>query len=1058
MIRGSNRSGSKYETETSQLLWLRLESEPPPPDTAVTVVVAAAGSGAPIEVVDLTPPPREQQPQPQQSRHRRKNSDDSKKSSKGGKGVAFHIVDRDDRDNDHAETAWLVPAKTTRRSYGGGGGGGGESYSGGESRAAAVVVVEQEEKENGQTKKAQPKTKTKPRVNDNVASSMDNPNTVDHKSSDDNDNIGTISNHYHDQVATAVELLWLGTAAKDNNEDNTINNSGGVVSSPPPPAVNTNQRNRMRNAEKYDETWMDGTAAAETILQTCGPLPTLSATVTVLKDLKKKNNNKVNQQADTDTSTASPTPLTTGQSWSILQLSLQTLQLLLFPSTENRNPASQDDDDDDENSQDDTTTGSLLPHLDPHFKPTITPTERSSIWSFGCAENDNGGKAHNSCPSLFTLSSSSWILPTILTLPNVIAEACTAMGIQDGLPRNNHHHQHHPLLKVLACRKIYHRRLIEAAIVVTSATTATTAAAATVQQPVVPWLLHALVQHLLRRCHGRDVAVGLYQCYQNIQPPGQPQNVSDAATTTATARSASIRRLLASVAVPLSAQEASILCRAILQHSVDRNDAGAPTPKQHPPDDWIDLVCGPIVRCHGDSVCRWIVLSSSLSSSSSSSVTATTKPKAGGGANCRRLLCHALAKLLRRTTIATITTTTTLNNSDYDENEDSEDDDDDDADWKLVPETDRLLYRCLCQVALTWSQTTFVRQTDFRMQQHVTGFLLSGLSLLTTASTTAADHNNDRRNSGTPVEFTALGDSNILTVRIMEGVTIRLGSQLPSIRKDGMLVAELLSQKLLLFLGQEELKFEELTDDDRNDAFGWMVSTVPKVPTAPGTHINSNIELKDDTKYDKEKLQQARTQKTANTKSKKLRLNSLDPDAENPRSDDEVSRQSTQDGEDDSDWDNSKSALTPYDLDDDQDDLRETPRPLYLCECLDYLRTPETDERIFSRHEAALQELSRLVRSRPADLADSGPELARNVLRLENKFGMERFAELVSDALCSLVVEDPLAVGTNLIAEIFQDGSLTDRLTVLHALDEAALELSGYKQLEQKEVEGLEVL
>ena len=179
-----------------------------------------------------------------------------------------------------------------------------------------------------------------------------------------------------------------------------------------------------------------------------------------------------------------------------------------------------------------------------------------------------------------------------------------------------------------------------------------------------------------------------------------------------------------------------------------------------------------------------------------------------------------------------------------------------------------------------------------------------------------------------------------------------------------------------------------------------------------------------------------------------------DPDAEYKSSDDDSEADeasgSTYDDDDDSEFDDDSALLSPYDLDDDQEDLRETPRPLYLSECLDYLRTPDTDEHVFSRHETVLKELSRLVRSRPADLVDLGPELARSVLRLENKFSMDSFTELVSESLCSLTVEDPLAVGTNLIAEMFQDGSLTDRLMVLHALDEAAFELSGCKQLEDK--------
>ena len=140
--------------------------------------------------------------------------------------------------------------------------------------------------------------------------------------------------------------------------------------------------------------------------------------------------------------------------------------------------------------------------------------------------------------------------------------------------------------------------------------------------------------------------------------------------------------------------------------------------------------------------------------------------------------------------------------------------------------------------------------------------------------------------------------------------------------------------------------------------------------------------------------------------------------------------------------------LEPYDTADDRQDLRVVPRPLYLSECLDYLNTPETEENDYHHQEAVLHDLARLVRSRPADLTDYAPELARRLTRLENKYNMDHFTTLVSESLCALVVEDPIAVGMNLIEELFEDGSLRDRLTILHALDEASYELSGNRQLE----------
>jgi hypothetical protein len=135
--------------------------------------------------------------------------------------------------------------------------------------------------------------------------------------------------------------------------------------------------------------------------------------------------------------------------------------------------------------------------------------------------------------------------------------------------------------------------------------------------------------------------------------------------------------------------------------------------------------------------------------------------------------------------------------------------------------------------------------------------------------------------------------------------------------------------------------------------------------------------------------------------------------------------------------------LQTFDLSDDQEDLLQVQRPLYLSECLDYFRSSESDENGLLKIEVALKCVPDLVRSAPADLQDFGPEIARSVLHLENKSNLDNFEELAADALCSLVVMDPLAVGTNLIEEVFQDCSLGDRLAALSALRNAAIELSG---------------
>ena len=67
---------------------------------------------------------------------------------------------------------------------------------------------------------------------------------------------------------------------------------------------------------------------------------------------------------------------------------------------------------------------------------------------------------------------------------------------------------------------------------------------------------------------------------------------------------------------------------------------------------------------------------------------------------------------------------------------------------------------------------------------------------------------------------------------------------------------------------------------------------------------------------------------------------------------------------------------------------------------------------------------------------------------MENKFNMEEFTEMVLSSLVALVVEDPISICQTLVAQLFQECSLSNRLTALTSLSEAALELSGEQQLE----------
>jgi hypothetical protein len=465
--------------------------------------------------------------------------------------------------------------------------------------------------------------------------------------------------------------------------------------------------------------------------------------------------------------------------------------------------------------------------------------------------------------------------------------------------------------------------------------------------------LRTLIQTMLRR-GGEEVAVGLYHSWERT-------------TDSCVCDYYSITRTLLHALVP---REFAVLGRAMLRHVLGRENI-ANTRFSHP---WLDPTLRNILTTHPEHCNAFVRL---LVESSSSVQQAAND-------DCWKL-CYATASLL-----ACVDDTTTCEEDSSTSGSESENDEQQQVE---VP-GDRVLRRTLLQVAERWSQTNFVRNTDAHLQRHVTHFLRAGMQFL--------------------VQATEDATSDLVAV-LLEGVTERLSSSNASIRKDGMVVAELMAKRL-----GEELHFEEL-EGDRELSWG------KDAPVAEGTDATSGA---------------SGFSAVGEKKKEKLFISrQTDPDAEYVSDDD---------GEEDSNDDNSSwdddSALAPYDLEDDEEDLRETPRPLYLAECLDLLRTSESDDHAASRHETALQEVSLLVRSRPMDLPDLGAALAFELFRFEDKFNTENFTEMISKSLCALAVEEPFSVGKMLIEELFQDISLVDRLNALHALCEAALELSGSQE------------
>ena len=333
-----------------------------------------------------------------------------------------------------------------------------------------------------------------------------------------------------------------------------------------------------------------------------------------------------------------------------------------------------------------------------------------------------------------------------------------------------------------------------------------------------------------------------------------------------------------------------------------------------------------------------------------------------------------------------------------------------------------LLTKHLTNIADRWSQWTFVQEVEGRQQHHVSLVLWQGLVLLLSFSSSPSSSSSSSLQDITQRE---------LTMSLVNGVSHRLGSTITSIRQDGMRIAHQLAKGL----GQDA-QFEDFLSDEEKEVDDY-----------------NDIDKKKGIK-NKEKIK---------SKQKNHRL--VDPDADYDSDDEDIDISHKEDGEpqinrevisddDGGDDDDDLSVeyeveLTPYDLEDDEEDLRETPRPLHLLEALELLRTGENHDHAYTRHEAALDALPDLIRTRPDDLKDVAVSLVLQLLRMEDKFNIHQFNAKREIAIRALIFEEPMSVGQVLIEQLFEECGLMDRLSILAALQSAAIELSGNQIVSQ---------
>ncbi|KFQ71667.1 Telomere length regulation protein TEL2, partial [Phaethon lepturus] len=129
--------------------------------------------------------------------------------------------------------------------------------------------------------------------------------------------------------------------------------------------------------------------------------------------------------------------------------------------------------------------------------------------------------------------------------------------------------------------------------------------------------------------------------------------------------------------------------------------------------------------------------------------------------------------------------------------------------------------------------------------------------------------------------------------------------------------------------------------------------------------------------------------------------------------------------------------LIPYDMSEDKE--LKTKAPVYIRDCIEVLTGSEDVD----KWEATIKALESLVRKNPAATREVSVELAKILLHLEEKTCIEGFVELRQKAQVAVLTTDPIPVAKYLTSQFYSlNYSLRQRMDILDVLVLAAQELS----------------
>ncbi|XP_075021831.1 telomere length regulation protein TEL2 homolog isoform X4 [Calonectris borealis] len=296
-----------------------------------------------------------------------------------------------------------------------------------------------------------------------------------------------------------------------------------------------------------------------------------------------------------------------------------------------------------------------------------------------------------------------------------------------------------------------------------------------------------------------------------------------------------------------------------------------------------------------------------------------------------------------------------------------------------------LLIQVLQELLETWGSSSAVKHSPPEQQQYISKAILICLSHLKEPEIKSCRQE--------------------LLTSMMEGVKCHLDSNLPQIRRLGMIVAESISLKINT--DGPVLKFQYEEDDEARELKSLLVQAPPfcVVPSLPDDERNE--------KADAALPLVLESNKKSHTAA--------------PMMPDEVS-----DAELDSDDD-----LIPYDMSEDKE--LKTKAPVYVRDCIEVLTGSEDVD----KWEATVKALESLVRKNPAATREVSVELAKILLHLEEKTCIEGFMELRQRAQVAVLTTDPIPVAKYLTSQFYSlNYSLRQRMDILDVLVLAAQELS----------------